>query len=264
MADEGAKTPEPIKRWAYPFKKKGDPNAKDSKATEVDDPRTYYEALATAEDGFYPVGANGLWHGGIHFGTQTGNALSQDEGVRCIADGEVIAYRIDNAYPKVTYECGEATYSRGFVLIKHKLQLPPAPKKATTGTKTDDKAATPAKTDSKAAEEPTLTFFSLYMHLLDWAGYEADEKRLRPGYWDGEKQYVVSSKSDDKEEKIAPGAVGLRIRDATTTPLPYCQTAASLRLVKKARRKATSPLRVSSVAILFQQTKAVVMYSRAN
>lgn len=238
MADESAKTPEPIKKWAYPFKGKGDPKAKDAKATEVTDPKTYFEALATAEDGFYPIGANGLWHGGIHFGSQTGNVLSQDSGVRCIADGEVIAYRIDSAYPQVEYECGKATYSKGFVLVKHRLQLPPAPKKAATDAKTDDKAATPAKTDSKqTAEEPTLTFFSLYMHLLDWAGYEADKKRSRPGYWDGEKQYVVGSKSNDKEEKIAPGASGLRVRDGDSKPIAILPNGTKLTLGEEGAKK---------------------------
>jgi hypothetical protein len=30
-------------------------------------PLTYMQVLATAEDGFYPLGG-GIWHGGIHFG----------------------------------------------------------------------------------------------------------------------------------------------------------------------------------------------------
>lgn len=244
MADQPAKTPEPVKKWAYPFKGKGDPKVKDAKATEVADPKSYFEALATAEDGFYPIGANGLWHGGIHFGSQTGNTLSQEDGVRCIADGEVIAYRIDSAYPQVEYECGKATYSKGFVLVKHRLQLPPAPKKAAadtkTDTKTDSKAATPAPatTDPKQpAEEPTLTFFSLYMHLLDWAGFEADKKRSRPGYWDGEKQFVVSSKSNDKEEKIAPGATGLRVRDSDHKPIAILPNGTKLTLGEEGAKK---------------------------
>lgn len=238
MADKSAQTPEPIKKWAYPFEKKAAPNAKDAKASEVTDPQTYFEALATAEDGFYPIGANGLWHGGVHFGSQTGNTLSQDDGVRCIADGEVIAYRIDSAYPQVEYECGKATYSKGFVLLKHRLQLPPAPKKAAADAKEDDKATTPAKAGSEqAAEEPTLTFFSLYMHLLDWAGYEADKKRSRPAYWDGEKQYVVSSKSNDKEEKIAPGATGLRIRDADNKPIAILPNGTRLTLGEEGAKK---------------------------
>ena len=230
MADDTAKTPTPVKRWAYPFKKKGNPNAKDSKPAKVDNPETYYEALATADDGFYPIGTNGLWHGGIHFGAETAATLAQDDGIVCIADGEVIAYRIDSAYPRVTYNCGEAEYSRGFVLVKHRLQPPPAPKKTSTGGQSDDKAATPTTTNSTAAEEPTLTLFSLYMHLQDLAGYDTNKAHLRPGYWDGEKQYVVSNQSNDKEEKIAPGAVGLRIRDAANKPIAILPRGTKLRL----------------------------------
>jgi hypothetical protein len=57
------------------------------------------KALGNAQNGFYPLGANGLWHGGTHFDGKTGNALKQDVGIRTIADGEVVAYRLDSKYP---------------------------------------------------------------------------------------------------------------------------------------------------------------------
>lgn len=179
--------------------------------------------MATAQDGFYPIGVNGLWHGGIHFGAETGNTLSQESGVRCIADGEVIAYRIDSAYPTADYTtCGKAKFSTGFVLVKHRLQLPPAPKAATAASK---------------GEEPSLTLFSLYMHLLDWAGYEADTKRLRPGYWDGEKQYVVGAKAKDKEEPLAKGKVGVRVRDDGNKVIALIPQGAKLTLGSESNTK---------------------------
>src|SRR3990167_5914008 len=107
--------------WAYPFKTSGEASK------EVSDPQLYFDALAKAENGFYPMGANGLWHGGVHFDAGTGALLDQSE-VRCIADGEVIAYRIDDKYPETQYalikpgsgpESIEAKYSTGFVLVKH-------------------------------------------------------------------------------------------------------------------------------------------------
>lgn len=253
-----------VKKFVYPFQSTDKSNASAPKTVEVTDPKTYFDALATAQDGFYPIGANALWHGGIHFGAETGNTLSQDKGVRCIADGEVIAYRIDDKYPEVEYpNAGKARYSRGFVLVKHRLELPKAPK--TTGnntaqpqsnggvtpTPTPAGTATPAVTPTpnpnavtptpvpasaatntapttggasapataSASTEPSLVFYSLYMHLLDWAGFEADKKLTRPGFWGGDKQYVVSDKSDDKEEALAPGQLGLRVRDAANKPI---------------------------------------------
>ncbi len=67
---------------------------------------TYMKALAAAEDGFYPLGANGMWHGGVHFDQNTAKHLKQDAGIRVIADGEVVAYRLDSKYPEQDYPDG--------------------------------------------------------------------------------------------------------------------------------------------------------------
>jgi len=47
-----------VEKWSYPFKIEG---------AEATDPQQYYKALAKANDGYYPLGSNGLWHGGVHF-----------------------------------------------------------------------------------------------------------------------------------------------------------------------------------------------------
>jgi predicted chitinase len=170
-----------IKAWAFPFKSAGDASK------EITDPQLYYKALATAKSGFYPMGDNGLWHGGVHFDSGTAAALNQSS-VRCIADGEVIAYRIDNQYPESEYRSApplikRAPFSTGFVLVKHRLELPPA---------------TPAET----AE--ALTFYSLYMHLLDWKGYQAPGAPLPPPFL-AETNYLVSDQATDP-------TMGLRVR----------------------------------------------------
>ncbi|MBY8607192.1 hypothetical protein [Burkholderia arboris] len=186
------KTPEPDAKpaytplaWSYPFS----PAAKEGSVSDAADPMTYMKALASAEDGFYPVGTSGIWHGGIHFGQKTGEVLKQDEGVRAIATGDVVAYRLDKEYSTLTYQDQRhALYSRGFVLIRHTLQLPPAPKKpepapapsnAPAGSPASGSNATPpapAPTQAPASSGPppgeTLTFFSLYMHTLDWKTYK--------------------------------------------------------------------------------------------
>ncbi|MCD7099400.1 M23 family metallopeptidase [Stenotrophomonas sp. MMGLT7] len=115
--------------WAYPFQPlqyKGD----EGQTQEIKNPLSvlYYESLANAESGAYPIGSNGIWHGGLHFDRATAVMLNQDVGVRCLTGGEVVAYRVDGKYPVSSYATGDAEYSTGFVLVRHKLQLPTAPR----------------------------------------------------------------------------------------------------------------------------------------
>lgn len=74
--------------WAYPFPSKDTSH----------NPLQLLTHMAQAKGGFYPTGENGLWHGGVHFDEGTAAAFDQSS-VRCIADGEVIAYRIDDTLP---------------------------------------------------------------------------------------------------------------------------------------------------------------------
>ncbi|MBV2134321.1 hypothetical protein KRX52_16195 [Pseudomonas sp. MAP12] len=175
-----------VERWSYPFKAKGSGAAASS---EVTDPQIYYEALAKAESGYYPVASNGLWHGGVHFDQNTASILDQSS-VRCIADGVVIAYRIDEFYKKLTYtgSCTsrEVTYSTGFVLVKHRMELPPAP------------AATTPPAGTPPAAEPELTFYSLYMHLMDWENYEKAGAPIPPTFM-CPTQYAVSEEGSTND-----------------------------------------------------------------
>jgi hypothetical protein len=74
--------------WRYPFP--------DRDYKEVTSPQTFYEALAGMDDGFFPLGVNGFPHGGIHLNNSVGMFGTKD-GVRCIADGYIVAYKIDDA-----------------------------------------------------------------------------------------------------------------------------------------------------------------------
>lgn len=173
-----------VEKWSYPLKVDG---------AEATDPQQFYKALAKAKDGYYPLGANGLWHGGVHFDEATGLVKDLTE-VRCIADGEVVAYRIDEAYPKSDFGSAHSVYSTGFVLVKHRLEvaIPPAP--------TPVAGAQPAA----AAPGPSLTFFSLYMHLLDWDTYKLTPALGRPAFWSGGTWQVKSTAKDE--------ILGLRVR----------------------------------------------------
>lgn len=167
-----------VNHWSYPF------------AGNTANPLANLTSLAKARGGFYPMGANGLWHGGVHFDQGTAGTFDQSS-VRCIADGEVIAYRIDEQYPISEYT-GEiplikrALFSTGFVLVRHRLALPPL-----------------HPTPGSDASEPALTFYSLYMHLQDWAGYQAQASLPRPDFW-GEGTYCVETQGSDLNVRAEP------------------------------------------------------------
>lgn len=195
--------------WSYPFKTAGE------ESKDVSDPQIYLDALAKAKDGFYPMGANGLWHGGIHFDDNTAGSLNQSA-IRCIADGEVIAYRVDQRYPTTQYGDGPTVvhlpFSTGFVLVRHRLEVPPLPvpsapagEASGTAAVTPTDPAAPATTDSEAAPaREALTFYSLYMHLLDWAGYEATGAP-EPAEFLAPTSYAVKPTTNDP-------LMGLRVR----------------------------------------------------
>lgn len=167
-----------VNHWSYPF------------AGDAGNPLANLTSLAKARGGYYPMGANGLWHGGVHFDQGTAVTFDQSS-VRCIADGEVIAYRIDEQYPISEY-IGEiplikrALFSTGFVLVRHRLALPPL-----------------HPTPGSDASEPALTFYSLYMHLQDWAGYQAQASLPRPDFW-GEGTYCVETQGSDLNVRAEP------------------------------------------------------------
>ena len=170
--------------WAYPFASK-DPN---SNALQV------LSHMANAKGGYYPTGENGLWHGGVHFDEGTAAVFDQSS-VRCIADGEVIAYRIDESYPLSEFideipRINRAPFSTGFVLVKHSLR--------------------PPRLDNATGAPPALTFYSLYMHLRDWAGYQAKPELPRPGFWGGD-TYIVDTQGDDLIVRSQPSRSGAEV-----------------------------------------------------
>ncbi|MGN2624868.1 hypothetical protein ACTCUN_16900 [Stutzerimonas balearica] len=114
--------------------------------------------------------------------------------MRCIADGEVIAYRIDERYPVSEFTdeiplVKRAPFSTGFVLVKHSLQPPPL--------KNADGSIVEGQTP------PSLTLYSLYMHLLDRAGYQAQADLPRPAFWET-KRYTVNTQHDGLSVRAGP------------------------------------------------------------
>lgn len=228
-------------RWAYPFDVQSNPDAK-TKGAAVDSGAylgvapNEVGALSRVDDGFYPLGANGLWHGGIHFDAGSGTLMAQAGGVRCIKDGEVIAYRIDREYPAIEFPQvrRKALYASGFALVRHTLDLPadalttfdaeaeksraktetaPSTKAGPQSAQPAPSAATaPAPVQPKPADQQApkqsaitkLTFYSLYMHLADFKSYESISTRQRPDFWSQSSEFVVGTKAKDQQEVPPP------------------------------------------------------------
>lgn len=119
--------------------------------------------LGGESTGLYIIGRNGMWHGGIHITNATtpwcalsGKATSEiidfpvtykgEQAVRCMAEGQVVAYRICKDYMQLKWEAGPLSISGSFVLVKHYIQ--------------------PGENTSSG-----LHFYTLYMHLAPYSAY---------------------------------------------------------------------------------------------
>jgi hypothetical protein len=174
---------QPVKNWSYPFKQKNKVNVIDQ-----------LTQLANATAGYYPLGAGGLWHGGVHFDSGTAGVLDQSS-VVCIADGEVVAYRTDMNSAMTSYVQNKRPiprpFSRNFVLVRHRIEAP-----AIQGSNN-----TP----------PFLVIYSLYMHLEDGAVYQNVPALTRPQFWEKKDDYLVPINAKDTDPKL-PGRLGINVR----------------------------------------------------
>ncbi|XTZ39142.1 pesticin C-terminus-like muramidase [Salmonella enterica] len=165
------------------------PNNRGGEFSNLEEMLAHLEGEAT---GHWLIGRNGMWHGGIHITDTTtpwcalsGQSMNEavdfpvpfkgEQAVRCMADGEVVAYRINRDYLSLPWYWGDLHYSGSFVLIRHRIQ--------------------PGET-----AESGLTFYSLYMHLAPWLAYPeqdstafkvADGQHLN-AYVDASRQWVAA------------------------------------------------------------------------
>lgn len=194
VPDERPSAPLKRPKFAYPFRRQSDDPGKPPK--EITDQHEFRRLLLQEEGGPYVVTRQGLWHGGIHVSSAgAGSSLDLRHGIRCMADGHIVAWRLNRQY--LTSELpaqGDqpafiARHSSGFTLVRHVMEFP---------------------------RENRLVFFSLYMHLQDFAGYEADNTVRRPSYWFT--SFRVAQGASDKPATSATGATapvdhtGLRVR----------------------------------------------------
>lgn len=123
-----------------------------------------------------------MWHGGIHITDATtpwcalsGKAPQEvmeypvpgkgEQAIRCMADGEVVAYRINRDYLTLPWESGDLFYSSSFVLVRHHIQ--------------------PGQTAASS-----LTFYTLYMHLAPWSAYPEESTAYKVADGQHLKAYV--------------------------------------------------------------------------
>ncbi|QTO46859.1 glycoside hydrolase family 19 protein [Burkholderia latens] len=218
-APKKAPTPAKLKPlpFAFPFLRKG--RGQSEASAQFTDEHEIYRLLAKREQsGAYLVSRKGMWHGGIHITEAgAGQSLDLDAGLRCIADGVLIAFRANKTYPvsEIAATGGglpvQAPYSTGFALVRHTMEFP-------QGTK--------------------LTFFSLYMHLMSKEDYASFPKRAKPAYW--LRQWKVTQHAQDKPSPGRNGQVadpvqqGLRVRATPNgTPIGIVPQGVSVSIGKK-------------------------------
>ena len=151
-----------IKKWQYPVIAKSPDDSKDKKDITA---KLYYKALLSANNGFHPVSINNLVHTGIHFDKDALEKLGITKPIKtkvnCIADGEVIAYRVNGHYQKIDYDEKVAFFSTGFVLVRHLLEMERVPEKkaeTTESTPPADNNSTPSQApnaDTNSASNPS-------------------------------------------------------------------------------------------------------------
>lgn len=173
----------PTIRWPVPKNNRG------GVFSNLDDILTHIQGEST---GHYLFGSNAMWHGGIHITDETtpwcalsGKSPQEaidypapykgEQQVRCMVDGEVVAYRVNRDYQTLEWESGELAYSASFVLLRHKVQ--------------------PGQTAAS-----TLTFYTAYIHLAPWSAYpdESDVYKVADGqhlraYIDNSLQWVAAT-----------------------------------------------------------------------
>jgi len=137
---------------------------------EYSDLNTLLDDLCAQSGGYYLLGANNYWHGGIHITDEKFPQHKNDQPVRCMMDGEVVAYRLNQTYPTQTWQPDSSApakalkFSNGFCLVRHRYESQP----------NQEEGANRGKTNK-------LTFYSLYMHLADYRTYvpaESNDKTV--------------------------------------------------------------------------------------
>ncbi|WP_024548927.1 hypothetical protein [Siccibacter turicensis] len=178
--------------------------------------------LGGESTGQYAIGRSGMWHGGIHITHATTPwcalsgkapleafdfpvAFKGEQAIRCMADGEVVAYRVCKDYLTLGWESGPLSFSGSFVLVKHYIQ--------------------PGEKESSG-----LHFYTLYMHLAPYSAYESAKKihwitqDMLSGYSEADWLIMDLSRSDQRPASAGNVNKGTPVTwDASDTTLTASQ-----------------------------------------
>lgn len=133
-------------------------------------------AVLLGDESNYLLGLN-TWHGGIHISDEKAPWVKDIHPIRCMADGEVIAFRMMPDYLVSKYKEKEYRYSNSFCLVRHKF------KQAKPADGTKDTTLRESNSDQGMREEEGFTYYTLYMHLCPWGNWPKNNRyRLKKGW----------------------------------------------------------------------------------
>jgi lysozyme family protein len=171
----------------------------------------HFLALSAMKVGFFPLATTGFPNGSVHIGKECNNLVTED-GFRCLADGEVIAYRLDSMQQILRYDSErKLRYSLGFVLVRHRLALPQAlsPAASSSNPPTVVDSAAPSKESSIIstkgevhAADAGIYIYSLYSYNRPLARYPSDADgflKFSLPFWSGARKYRVGSRAADRQ-----------------------------------------------------------------
>lgn len=159
----------------------------------------HFNALSEMPVGFFPLATSGLANGSLHFGKEATGFLIE-KGFRCLADGEVVAYKLDSKLQKLVYGPNEVVfYSLGFVLVRHRLVLPQATQREAT---TEDRSIVAPAAAADADADDGAYIFSLYSYNRAFRDYPVDRDDFlleSMPFWQGSHRYRVGNRANDRQ-----------------------------------------------------------------
>lgn len=178
-------------RWSYPFA------LRDGKASN--DMRSHFEALSVMQEGFFPLASTGFVNGSLHIGKECTDFVTE-KGFRCLADGEVIAYRLDDKPLVLTYDDGrKLRYCLGFVLVRHRLGMPTAVREIDASKEAPSR---PAGVAAPESAQDGVFIYSLYSYNRGLRDYAKDRDGFLVEslpFWEGSHRYRVGKRAKDEQ-----------------------------------------------------------------
>lgn len=207
-SEEHAAPDNAMMKTCFPARKKNSENY-----TTLDE---MMDLIGKEQHGSWLAGTNRMWHGGIHISEKSApgsilNAEMMDAAVplQCMADGEVVAWRLNQDYKTGTYNNQTLQYSTTFVLVKSICK--PDPQK----------------------ENTWLEFYSLYMGLAPLSAFQkckcmkakSTVMKRKADMYESSQQGKKPSPAPVKEGELVKGSRILVLRETTflngSEPQPF-------------------------------------------